>query len=92
MTKAFRSGFAELRELGQARRCAIICAQTVWWRCHRRIIADYLIAAGEDVLHILRANRIEPARMTGAANLQPDGKLIYPADTCKDAKAGEFQS
>ena len=49
-----------------------------WWRCHRRIIADYLIAAGEDVLHILGANRIESARMTTAARLQPDRTLAYP--------------
>ena len=49
-----------------------------WWRCHRRIIADYLIAAGEDVLHILGAKRIEPSRMTSAARPQPDCKLIYP--------------
>jgi uncharacterized protein (DUF488 family) len=92
MTETFRSGFAKLRELGHARRRAIMCAEAVWWRCHRRIIADYLIATGEDVLHILGANRIEPARMTGAANPQPDGTLIYPADTYKDAKSGEFLS
>jgi uncharacterized protein (DUF488 family) len=78
MTEAFRSGFAELRELGRARRCTVMCAEAVWWRCHRRIIADYLIAAGEDVLHILGANRIESARMTIAARLQPDRTLAYP--------------
>jgi uncharacterized protein (DUF488 family) len=89
-TGAFRSALAELREAGHARRCAIMCAEAVWWRCHRRIIADYLLAAGEDVLHILAANRIEPARMTDAASLQPDGTLIYPADPCKHAAAGKF--
>jgi uncharacterized protein (DUF488 family) len=55
-----------------------MCAEAVWWRCHRRIIADYLIAAGEDVLHILGANRIDPARMTSTARPQPDRTLIYP--------------
>jgi uncharacterized protein (DUF488 family) len=78
MTEAFRSGFAELRELGRTRHCAVMCAEAVWWRCHRRIIADYLIAAGEDVLHILGANRIDPARMTSTARPQPDRTLIYP--------------
>jgi uncharacterized protein (DUF488 family) len=76
---AFRAGLAELRGLGHARRCAIMCAEAVWWRCHRRIIADYLIATGETVLHILGERHIEPAQMTEAAKLQPDGSLIYPA-------------
>jgi uncharacterized protein (DUF488 family) len=52
----------------------------VWWRCHRRIIADYLIAAGETVFHILRADHIEPARLTKAAKPGPAGALVYPAD------------
>ena len=74
LSEPFQSGFTELRRLGHARHCAIMCAEAVWWRCHRRIIADYLIARGEDVLHILGANRIEPAHMTGAVNLQQMGR------------------
>lgn len=79
MTDTFRAGFTELRKLGHAQRCAVMCAETVWWRCHRRIIADYLIAAGETVFHILGAGRIEPARATGAARAGPGKALIYPA-------------
>jgi uncharacterized protein (DUF488 family) len=79
MTDAFRAGLAELRELGHAQRCAVMCAEAVWWRCHRRIIADYLIAAGETVFHILRAGHIEPAQRTGAARPGPRETLIYPA-------------
>ena len=41
MGAGFRFGFARLRELGPFRRCAVMCAEAVWWRCHRRIIADY---------------------------------------------------
>ena len=74
----FQSGLARLRELGHARRCAIMCAEAVWWRCHRRIIADYLIAAGETVLHIVGPGRIEPAQLTAAARLDPHGALSYP--------------
>jgi uncharacterized protein (DUF488 family) len=80
MTDAFRAGLAELRDLGHARRCAVMCAEAVWWRCHRRIIADYLIAAGETVFHILRTDHVEPARPTNAAKPGPAGTLIYPAD------------
>jgi uncharacterized protein (DUF488 family) len=79
LSEPFRAGLAELRALGHERRCAIMCAEAVWWRCHRRIIADYLIAAGETVLHILTGDRIEPAHMTEAAKLQADGSLVYPA-------------
>jgi uncharacterized protein (DUF488 family) len=74
----FRSGLEKLRGLGRAAPAAIMCAEAVWWRCHRRIIADYLIAAGEEVLHILGAGHIEPARMTPAARLGPTGILTYP--------------
>ncbi len=60
---------------------AVMCAEAVWWRCHRRIIADYLIAAGEEVFHILGEGHIEPARMTPAAKPQPNGTLTYPKET-----------
>jgi uncharacterized protein (DUF488 family) len=79
MSEEFGSGLARLRELGHARQCAIMCAEAVWWRCHRRIIADYLIAAGETVFHILGRNHIEQARLTSAARLGPLGTLTYPA-------------
>ena len=73
----FRAGLASLRELGHRRRCAIMCAEAVWWRCHRRIITDYLLVAGESVLHILGPDKVEPAELTVAARPQPDGTLIY---------------
>jgi len=51
----------------------------VWWRCHRRIITDYLLAAGEKVLHILAPGKIEPALISEAARPQGSGVLVYPA-------------
>jgi uncharacterized protein (DUF488 family) len=81
MSPEFHSGLAELRELGRATRCAIMCAETLWWRCHRRIIADYLLAAGETVFHILGSGHIEQTDMTPAAKRRPDGILIYPASS-----------
>ena len=78
MSEGFRAGLAHLRELGHARRCAIMCAEAVWWRCHRRIIADYLIAAGETVLHILGPGHIAPAQMTEAARVAEDHVVRYP--------------
>lgn len=78
--EAFASGLLELRRLGSATPSAIMCAEALWWRCHRRIIADYLIAAGETVFHILCPNDMEPARMTPAARPGPGGTLVYPAE------------
>jgi uncharacterized protein (DUF488 family) len=77
-SESFRAGLARLRELGHAKSCAIMCAEAVWWRCHRRIITDYLIAAGETVFHILGRGHIEEAHITSAAERCPDGTLIYP--------------
>ena len=77
-TQALRAGLERLKKLGQQQCIAIMCAETVWWRCHRRIIADYLISAGETVFHILGPGKIEPARSTPAAQKTPDGTLIYP--------------
>ena len=79
LTEEFRAGLARLRVLGHERRSAIMCAEAVWWRCHRRIVADYLLADGETVFHILSADRIEPARMTQAARRRADGTLVYGA-------------
>ena len=78
MSAEFRSSLTKLRQLGHTTQCAIMCAEAVWWRCHRRIITDYLIATGETVFHILGRNHIDPAQMTSAAERHPDGALTYP--------------
>jgi uncharacterized protein (DUF488 family) len=78
MGEDFRAGLAKLRELGGQRRCAIMCAEAVWWRCHRRIITDYLLVTGESVLHILGPDKVDAAELTAEARPQPDGTLIYP--------------
>ncbi len=81
MSEAFREGLAHLRELGQTQRCAIMCAETLWWRCHRRIITDYLLAAGETVFHILGPGQVKEAEMNPVAQLLRDGRLAYPAES-----------
>ena len=70
-----------LRELGRSTRPAVMCAESLWWRCHRRIITDYLIAAGEKVFHILGPGHVEQAHLTPAARIDPDGTLTYPKDS-----------
>ncbi|MBO0734589.1 MAG: DUF488 domain-containing protein [Methylocapsa sp.] len=78
MTESFREGIAALRELGHAERCAIMCAEALWWRCHRRIITDYLLASSETVFHILGLDHSEEATIMPEAQLGPDGMLTYP--------------
>lgn len=78
MGDSFRGGLLRLQELARAQRCAIMCAESLWWRCHRRIIADYLIAEGETVFHIVSPSHIEAATQTPAARTGPGGALTYP--------------
>jgi uncharacterized protein (DUF488 family) len=80
LSEAFHDGFEELRRAGANQRCAIMCAETLWWRCHRRIIADYLLNAGEAVFHILGPGHVETASLTPAAR-PAQTTVIYPADT-----------
>ncbi len=78
LSDKFCAGFARLCELGSESVTAIMCAEAVWWRCHRRIIADYLLASGRTVFHILGPGKIEPASLTPGAHPSGDG-IIYPA-------------
>jgi uncharacterized protein (DUF488 family) len=78
-TEVFRTGLNELRELSRDNCCAIMCAEAVWWRCHRRIIADYLLTQGVPVMHIMGLNKIDPATLTLGARALPDGTLVYSA-------------
>jgi uncharacterized protein (DUF488 family) len=73
----FSAALEELLDLSAQRRSAIMCAEAVWWRCHRRIIADYLLARGRNVFHLMGSGRVEPARLTPGAEVQ-DGRIVYP--------------
>src|SRR4051794_27654756 len=55
---------------------AIMCAEAVWWRCHRSLVADYLKVRGVEVLHIVGANKVEPHPYTSAARIV-NGELSY---------------
>lgn len=81
LSQTFHDGLTLLRELGSSSRTAYMCAEAVWWRCHRRIITDYLLASGVEVFHILGPGRIDLARMTPAARSDGHGGLIYSIDS-----------
>jgi uncharacterized protein (DUF488 family) len=76
---AFRQGLDELTAVARNNRTAIMCAEAVWWRCHRRIVTDYLLVSGVAVAHILGPNNIAPASLTPGARPFVDGTILYPA-------------
>jgi len=78
-TSGFEEALTRLRELARARPTAVLCAEAVPWRCHRYLIADALVARGEDVSHILGAARLDPHRLSAHAQVLPGGRLSYPA-------------
>lgn len=75
-TEDFKNGVQELLELASGKRVAVMCAEAVWWRCHRSLIADYLKAEGHEVIHIIDEKKTEEHPFTSAAMLV-DGKLSY---------------
>jgi uncharacterized protein (DUF488 family) len=79
-TNSFAEGIDGLLVLARKKRTAIMCAEAVWWRCHRSLIADYLKARGHEVLHIQSATKAEEHPFTSAARIV-DGKLSYQLAT-----------
>lgn len=79
MSPEFRRGLDELLALGRERRLAVMCSEAVWWRCHRRFVADHLLVRGETVLHLMGKDRVEPAKLTPAAVPGEGGVITYPA-------------
>ena len=75
-TQAFREGAKQLLERARDRRTAIMCAEAVWWRCHRSLIADYLKADDVTVTHILSEGKSEEHPYTTAAQIV-NGHLSY---------------
>jgi len=79
LSESFCAGLDRLIAVGRERRCAMMCSEAVWWRCHRRIVADHLIARGESVFHLMGRDKIEAAKLTEGACVDPSGAVTYPA-------------
>ena len=75
-SEEFREGIETLLEVVQSKRTAVMCAEAVWWRCHRSLIADFLKAKGVQVVHILDARKTETHPYTSAARIV-EGRLSY---------------
>ena len=76
-TKEFDKGIERLIDVAaEFAPTAIMCAEAVWWRCHRSLVSDYLKVRGIEVIHILGVNKTEPHPYTSAARIV-NGRLSY---------------
>ena len=76
----FHAGLEDVLKKGDVQPCTVMCSEAVWWRCHRRIVADYLIAQGRQVLHVMGEGRLDPARLTPGAVVRADASIVYPPE------------
>lgn len=78
LSNEFSAAFDDLLELGKNRRLALMCSEAVWWRCHRRIITDYLLLNGHPVDHLMGIGHTDHAAPTPGATKTESGKVLYP--------------
>lgn len=78
LSPQFGEAFTELVELGGGGCVALMCSEAVWWRCHRRIITDWLLLNGHEVRHLMAPGRIDHAHPTEGACHRDDGSVVYP--------------
>jgi uncharacterized protein (DUF488 family) len=76
-TEAFRHGVDELLATAVDKRTAFMCSESVFWRCHRRLVADYLLSRGLTVQHIMPTGKLQPHALTEGAKIE-NGTLTYP--------------
>ncbi len=79
LTPEFESAVAELIKIGEQSRAAYMCAERVYFRCHRMMVSDWLVAHGHEVLHIDDAKLVKPHKLMSEARFD-NGQLIYRGD------------
>ena len=77
-TREFAAAVDELLAFGEDGRVSVMCAEAVWWQCHRMLLSDALVAKEIDVQHILAPTSVKPHRMTPFAQLRDDRQVWYP--------------
>jgi uncharacterized protein (DUF488 family) len=76
-TEGFAAGIVELSGFARTAATAVMCAEALWWQCHRRLLADALTAQGVTVDHILAAGSTQPHEITPFASIS-EGRVSYP--------------
>jgi uncharacterized protein (DUF488 family) len=80
MTQAFRQAAEQLVETARTETTAVVCAERLPWQCHRFLISDYLVAGGNDVVHLVNPGKQQPHRLNPVARAR-DGELVYDGKT-----------
>ena len=92
-TPEFAQGLARVQSLARTKRCALMCAEAVPWRCHRSLLADALTVRGHPVAHIMTPARANPhkltlfARVRGLSILYPASRLTRRKQAPKESKS-----
>jgi uncharacterized protein (DUF488 family) len=84
-TDGFREGVRQLLEQAEQRRTAFMCSESLFWRCHRRLVSDYLLAKDISVQHIMPAGELRPHSMTKGAKVE-GGEVTYPQVVSAESK------
>jgi len=79
LSDTFQAALDQLMQLGKKQRLTLMCSEAVWWRCHRRIITDYLLLRCQRVDHIMCFCCLDLAKPTPVAELNSQDKVVYPA-------------
>jgi uncharacterized protein (DUF488 family) len=78
LTEPFREAVVKLLEITDLKRTALMCAESVYWRCHRRLVSDFLLANDVTVQHIFPSGELRPHQPTPGAKIDA-GQVTYPA-------------
>ena len=79
LTDEFREGVKKLLEIARQKRTAIMCAEGLFWQCHRRLVSDFLRANGVTVQHIMPTGELRPHKLTDGAVVE-GGRVTYPGE------------
>jgi len=77
-TTEFEKGIAELLVLARAKRSAVMCAEALYYGCHRSLVSDALVCRGVETVHLLGVKRTAPHRLTAFVKIE-DGRPTYPS-------------
>ncbi len=77
-TTEFRHGVKRLLSAAATSPTAVMCAEKLFWKCHRRLLSDYLVARNVEVLHIMESGGVQPHRLSRGAVITGRGEVIYP--------------
>ncbi len=89
-TDDFHSAVKELLSTAAKSRTAVMCAEKLYWKCHRRFLSDYLTAQGVEVKHIVEAGKLQLHRLTPGAVITADARVIYPSQQPEQMRIESF--